>query len=99
MTEKKPRRLSLCSGTLLAFAFFLFFSCGIIKTTYRVAKGTEEMDRRSTLLALILIITGAYFIFVKVNLLPSVDLLWPIFPFAGGMALLVGYLLGSSKSS
>ncbi|HIE38614.1 MAG TPA: hypothetical protein EYH30_02720 [Anaerolineales bacterium] len=51
------------------------------------------MRKGTVLLALILILAGVYFLLVELDLgVPSLDRLWPLFPFAGGVAALGNYL-------
>ncbi len=56
------------------------------------------MRRGTALLALILILVGVYSLLVEMGVsLPDWDRIWPIAPFAGGIALLVNYLRSERK--
>jgi hypothetical protein len=54
------------------------------------------MRNRGTLVvAGLLILVGAYMLLTELNVgIPSWDVIWPVFPLAGGLALLGGYVLG-----
>jgi len=51
------------------------------------------VHRRAIFVALILILVGTYFLLNGLNLgVPSLDRVWPVLPFAGGVAFLGNYL-------
>ena len=54
------------------------------------------MRNKGTLItAGLLILLGAYMLLNELNVgIPSWGVIWPVFPLAGGLALLVGYVLG-----
>lgn len=53
------------------------------------------MKRQTIIPALFLILLGVYFLLGELGLdIPDWDVLWPIFPFAGGLAFLWGYVFG-----
>lgn len=53
------------------------------------------MRREIILLALVLIVTGVYFLLIGLEMdVPTLDRMWPIFPFVGGMVLLSNYIRG-----
>jgi hypothetical protein len=57
------------------------------------------MRRETVLLALVLIASGAYFLLVKLELdVPSLDRLWPVFPFVLGLFMLADHLRGLSPN-
>jgi len=57
------------------------------------------MRRGTVLLALILILVGVYALLVELDLgVPSLDRLWPIFPFACGIVLLGNYLRAGRRN-
>lgn len=57
------------------------------------------MRRETVLLALVLILVGVYFLLIRLDLgVPELDRLWPVFPFVGGMVLLVSYAQEGRKN-
>ncbi len=53
------------------------------------------MRREIILLALVLILTGVYFLLIGLEMnVPTLDRMWPVFPFVGGMVLLSNYVRG-----
>jgi hypothetical protein len=51
------------------------------------------MHKKMTFLALTLIVVGAYSLLHQLDVgVPGLDRVWPVFPFAGGIALLGSYL-------
>ncbi len=56
------------------------------------------MRKGTILLALVLILAGIYALLPELGLsVPSLDRLWPIFPFGGGIALLWSYIRGGRQ--
>ena len=55
--------------------------------------------RKGTILpALFLILLGAYLLLKELDIgIPDWDALWPVFPFAGGLVLLGGYVFGERR--
>ena len=54
------------------------------------------MQKRGTLtLAVVLILLGAFLLLNELGVaVPGWDTIWPVFPLAGGLALLAGYIFG-----
>ncbi len=58
------------------------------------------MRKGTVLLALVLILVGVYSLLIQLDLdLPSWNRLWPIFPFAAGVAFLIEYARGRNRES
>jgi hypothetical protein len=56
------------------------------------------MHRGKLALALLLILLGVFFLLDELNIgILDWDRLWPIFPFAGGLAFLVSYVFGPRR--
>jgi hypothetical protein len=57
------------------------------------------MRREIILLALVLILTGVYFLLIGLEIdVPTLDRMWPVFPFVGGMVLLSNYIRGNREN-
>ncbi|MGD1992860.1 MAG: hypothetical protein PVI59_06670 [Anaerolineae bacterium] len=57
------------------------------------------MRREIILLALVLILTGVYFLLIGLEMnVPTLDRMWPVFPFVGGMVLLSNYVRSNRES-
>ena len=56
------------------------------------------MRRGTVLPALVLILLGVYLLLNRLDIgIPGWDAIWPVFPFAGGLALLGGYVFGDRR--
>jgi hypothetical protein len=56
------------------------------------------MRKSAILPALVLILVGVYLLLDQLDIgIPSWDVMWPVFPFAGGLALLIGYIFGEQR--
>ncbi len=56
------------------------------------------MRRGTVLLALVLITVGIYSLLAQYNIdIPSWDRIWPVLPFAGGLAMLINYMRGPRR--
>ena len=56
------------------------------------------MRRGTVLPALVLILLGVYLLLNRLDIgVPGWDAIWPVFPFAGGLALLGGYVFGDRR--
>ena len=56
------------------------------------------MRRGTIILALVLILVGVYLLLDELNLnVPDWDVIWPMFPFAGGLVLLGAYVFGRQR--
>ena len=56
------------------------------------------MRKRTAIPALILILLGVYFLLDELGIdIPGWDVIWPVFPFAGGLAFLGGYVFGQRR--
>ncbi len=54
------------------------------------------MKKGTIIPALILILLGVYFLLGELGIsIPGWDIIWPVFPLAGGLAFLGGYVFGS----
>lgn len=58
------------------------------------------MHKKSVILALALILVGIYLLLQQFDVgIPGWNVTWPVFPFAGGLAILGGYLFGKQRDS
>ena len=56
------------------------------------------MRRGAVILALVLILLGVYLLLAELNVgLPGWDAIWPVFPFAGGLAFLGSFVFGPRR--
>lgn len=56
------------------------------------------MRRGRVILALFLILLGAYLLLQQLDIgVPDWDVMWPVLPLAGGLALLGGYIFGKRR--
>ena len=56
------------------------------------------MRRGAVIPAVILILLGVYFLLSELGVgIPGWDAIWPVFPFAGGLAFLGGYVFGQRR--
>ena len=56
------------------------------------------MRKGTVVPALFLILLGAYLLLKELGIgIPDWDAIWPVFPFAGGLALLGGYVFGERR--
>jgi hypothetical protein len=53
--------------------------------------------KRAILPALVLILLGIYLLLKQFISIPDWDVVWPVFPTAGGLALLIGYVFGERR--
>ena len=56
------------------------------------------MRRGAVILALVLILLGVYLLLAELNVgLPGWDVIWPVIPFAGGLAFLGSFIFGQRR--
>ena len=56
------------------------------------------MRRGAVILALVLILLGVYLLLAELNVgLPGWDVIWPVIPFAGGLAFLGSFVFGQRR--
>jgi len=56
------------------------------------------MRRRRVILALVFVLLGVYLLLDQLGIgIPGWDVIWPVFPLAGGLAFLGGYLFGRQR--
>jgi hypothetical protein len=56
------------------------------------------MRRGAVILALVLILLGIYLLLAELNVgLPGWDVIWPVIPFAGGLAFLGSFVFGQRR--
>lgn len=56
------------------------------------------MSKKKIVLPLLLILLGIYFLLDELGInIPGWDVLWPVFPFAGGLVFLGSYLFGHKR--